>query len=112
MEISLSTKLQEIIPVTESCLIIGDLNICSSKEPNHEVHRILRAMEFHLLVSEPTHFLGGHIDQAWVRYTTYKATIQIYSPYYNCKDDDALLFTLYDTTTEQGDIIINEQFVI
>jgi hypothetical protein len=62
-------------------------------------------MGFKLLVSEATHFDGGHLDQAWLRsITTTKDvhSIELYSPYYNCKDHDALLFSLYDPRTEQG----------
>jgi hypothetical protein len=101
----LAQQLKELIPAVGSCLIIGDFNICTSRSPSHEVFISLKALGFKLLVSEATHFDGGHLDQAWLRVTTSTTdvhSIELYSPYYNCKDHDALLFSFYDPRTEQG----------
>ena len=91
---SLKNELMGIIPENGSCLVIGDFNICTSRTPKHEVFQMLQCMDFKQIVSEATHYAGGHLDQAWLRSTEVYNT-QIYIPYYTCKDHDALLFTLY-----------------
>ena len=79
-----------------SCLLIStlrhkDANLFASTPP-------LEALK--LLVSEATHLGGGRIDQAWFRGSAVGSTsLELYSPYYTCKDHDALLFTAYDEST-------------
>ena len=53
-------------------------------------------------MSEATHLAGGRIDQAWCNYMggPVGVDVKLYSPYYTCKDHDALLFTTYDKTSE------------
>jgi hypothetical protein len=102
---TLGQVLQENIPAVKNCLVIGDFNICSRKFPNHEVFAILKSLGFKLLLTEATHFDGGHLDQAWLRVMRRKEdlfSMELYSPYYNVKDHDALLFTSYDPSTELG----------
>ena len=101
-DITLATELQYIIPPGIPCLIMGDFNICLSRSSQHEVFTMLRSMGFQVQVSEATHFAGGHLDQIWVRNLTEDHKSQLYSPYYTSKDHDALLFTLYDPSTESG----------
>jgi hypothetical protein len=80
--------------------VVGDFNICSRTSPNHEAPTNLIARGFKLLVSEATHLGGGRIDQAWFRGSAVGSTsLELYSPYYTCKDHDALLFTAYDEST-------------
>ena len=102
---TLGQVLQENIPAVKNCLVIGDFNICSRKFPNHEVFAILKSLGFKLLLTEATHFDGGHLDQAWLRVMRRKEdlfSMELYSPYYNMKDHDALLFTSFDPSTELG----------
>ena len=47
--------LANIIPVTGSCLILGDLNLCSRLAANHSVFELLRQKGFVLQISEATH---------------------------------------------------------
>ena len=97
---SLADQLAEVIPPEGPCLVVGDFNICSRTSPNHEALTNLIARGFKLLVSEATHLGGGRIDQAWFRGTAVGSTsLELYSPYYTCKDHDALLFTAYDEGT-------------
>ena len=99
----LSSELCRVIPANGPCLVIGDFNICSQKRSNHQVFNILRSLGFNLLLHEATHFEGGHLDQAWIRNQNSNLDIELYSPYYNCKDHDALLFTIFDPSTEKGE---------
>ena len=104
---SLNTQLSHVIPKTGSCLIIGDLNICSSENNQHEVFTVLRSMGFQLMISEATHFLGRKIDQAWLRSspnTQQVAHTSLYSPYFNAKDHDSILVTFCDPNTEKGEL--------
>ena len=85
---SLTKELSTSIPKSGQCLIIGDFNICSMSNPNHEVFTLLRLMGFNLLVTEATHFHGGKIDQAWLRITSDSEeayNTELYSPYFNAK---------------------------
>jgi hypothetical protein len=51
------------------------------------------------LTSEATFFKGSHIDQAWLRKGDMDTTVQLYSPYYTCRDHDALLISMVDRRT-------------
>ena len=104
---SLCNQLAEVIPASTPCLVIGDINICSMAASNHEVFTMLKVMGFSLLVTEATHITGGHIDQAWLRRPLHKNEVfntQLYSPYYNARDHDCILFTLYTPHKEQGKV--------
>ena len=94
---------KDIIPDVGACLVLGDINICSRAEANHPALELLRQKGFHLLVSEATHFGGGALDQAWLRTDTCSEifSTQIYSPYFNARDHDAILFT-YAQKEEKG----------
>ena len=97
--------LKEIIPAATNCLVIGDFNLCIKKFLNHEVFKTLKDLGFSSLVSEATHFDGGHLDQAWLRNKDKNQNhfdLSLYSPYYNCKDHDSLLFSFFDPGTNEG----------
>ena len=98
----LQRRLKASIPVSGSCLIIGDFNICSMKQSGSEIFKTLMLLGFKLLVSEATHLKGGHLDQAWLRSTDSSNHTQLYCPYYTCKDHDALLFCMYDVMKNPG----------
>ena len=102
---NLLRHLRNIVPMTGNCLVIGDLNLCTQGKPNHKVFEGLRSMHFKLLNFEATHFDGGHIDQAWLRTSStnqLQFSLDTYSPYYNAKDHDALLFSFYDSNINKG----------
>ena len=95
--------LANLIPDTGSCIIIGDINICSRTATNHSLFKLLRRKGFHLLVSEATHFLGSAIDQVWLRTSTDVAevpTTALYPSYYTAKDHDGILFSYIDPQKE------------
>ena len=97
----LALFLEELIPTSGNCLFIGDFNLGT----NNEIFTSLHIMGFQPLISEATHFSGGHLDQAWLRTLTISHdvhSINLYSPYYNCKDHDALLFSFFDPRLRGG----------
>ena len=98
---NVTMQLAHLIPDADSCscLVIGDLNVCSRTASNHPVLLLLRQKGFHLLVTEATHFGGNALDQVWLRAPTIDTShvydTEIYSTYFNCKDHDAILFTFH-----------------
>jgi hypothetical protein len=84
-------------------MVTGDFNICLARSPDHEVFQTLRTMGFRPLTSEATHIMGGHIDQAWVRDGDMVSAASLYSPFYTCRDHDAILISMVDRRTEQGE---------
>ena len=94
--------LKELIPHSGNCLIIGDMNICLQSQPSHEIFQQLKQNNFKALLCEATHLRGGHIDQAWYRGDANNCSIKMYSPYYTCKDHDAILFSQHGLLTEKG----------
>ena len=78
--------LKEIITSFTNCLVIGDFNLGSRNSKNHEVFKTLQIRGFLPLVSETTHFDGGHRDHAWLRLSNINNAVHsldVYSPYYN-----------------------------
>ena len=106
---TLSNSLRTMIPEVGPFMVTGDFNICLAKFPDHEVFETLRTMGFRPQgsgqgqTSEATHRTGGHIDQAWLREGDMDTTVQLYSPFYTCRDHDALLISMVDRRTEQGE---------
>ena len=95
---NITMLLGHLIPAVGNVLIIGDMNICSRSESKHSAFQLLRQKGFENQISEATHFGGGALDQAWLRTTTdthYVSNTDIYSPFYNSKDHDTVLFTFY-----------------
>ena len=94
---SFITALEKWIKPEKSYLLVGDMNICSKKEPNHYVFKALNRLGFKLMTKQPTHIQGGHIDQAWIKLhkeDCFEYDHSIYSPFYNCTDHDAILITI------------------
>ena len=105
----LGMVLSNLIPLAKSYLVIGDLNICSRTTPNHSALKFLRDKGFKLQNCQATHFGGGALDQAWLRTTSVAPNApnthtNLYSPIFNCKDHDAILFTYYSPQKEKSTI--------
>ena len=95
---SLLDFLHEVLPqIINTCIIVGDFNICSISEANHPVLQTLTAYGFQEMVKKPTHLRGGHIDMLWMRERHRLAEANLYSPYYTCKDHDCILLSLYSS---------------
>ena len=91
--------LKEFINERRSTLVCGDFNMCFIDNRNCRTTNFLIESQFKQLVTEATHFLGGHIDQVYLRSNNYIADVELHSPYYTAKDHDALCICL--TETEQ-----------
>ena len=95
-DMSFISVIENLIQPMKSYLLIGDMNICSNKDPNHIIFKTLKKLGFTLMTKEATHIKGGYIDQAWIKLQDGCVEYEnlIYSPYYNCTDHDAILITI------------------
>ena len=59
-------NLRSLINWSTTTIVIGDINICNKDKPDNEMKKILTDREFKLVISAPTHILGGHIDHAYI----------------------------------------------
>ena len=78
-------------------LIVGDMNICYRENKKNENIQYLEANKFKQLVTDATHYQGGHIDHIYINDYQNKlksVDIEMYSPYYTCRDHDGLLTTI------------------
>ena len=78
-------------------MIVGDINICYETQRMDKNIQYLKSSNFKQLVKGATHYLGGHIDHAYLadpQFKFEKVAIDQYSPYYTSRDHDGLLVTL------------------
>ena len=59
-------KLQNLIEMSKTTMIIGDMNICNKMVPNNALKTYLEGKTFKLLTKKATHTDGSHIDHAYV----------------------------------------------
>ena len=78
-------------------LIVGDMNICYQEQRENGNIQYLETNRFKQIVTGPTHLQGGHIDHVYLNdyQSQFKSVdVEMYSPYYTCRDHDGLLTTL------------------
>ena len=63
---SLVEKLELIINMSKSTVVIGDMNICNKKEPENELKTYLEEKKFKQIIEKATHIDGGHINHAYI----------------------------------------------
>ena len=88
---SLVEKLELIINMSKSTVVIGDMNICNKKEPENELKTYLEEKKFKQIIKKATHIDGGHINHAYImNIRNYEETpeIEIIPKYYS--DHDAV----------------------
>merc|ERR1712179_484773 len=51
---SLTDKLTEIINLSKSTLVVGDMNVCNIKKPANKLKRMLEGMGFNEMIKEAT----------------------------------------------------------
>ena len=62
----LAKRLTEIVNLSKSTMVVGDMNICNMKRPDNKLRRLLEGMGFKEVVREASHIDGGHLDHAYV----------------------------------------------
>ena len=78
-------------------LIVGDINICYQEQRENVNIQYLEEKNFKQIVTGATHLQGGHIDHVYINdhQCEFKSVdVEMYSPYYTCRDHDGLLTTL------------------
>ena len=58
--------MQNIIVLSKTTLIIGDINVCNKNNPNNALKRYLEENGFKEILKKATHTKGSHIDHAYV----------------------------------------------
>ena len=75
---------QNILSKKKATLIVGDINICYETQRMEKNIQYLKSINFKQLVKGATHYLGGHIDHAYLadpELKFEKVGIDQYSPY-------------------------------
>ena len=59
-------KLVEIINLSKSTLVLGDMNVCNRKRPDNVLKTFLEELGFKEAIGQATHIDGGHSDHAYI----------------------------------------------
>ena len=59
-------KLLNILDLSKSTLVIGDMNVCSKKRPDNELKIFLEGKGFKQIIRQSTHIEGGHLNHAYI----------------------------------------------
>ena len=62
----LKQKLESIINMSKSVLIVGDMNICNKKMPKNELRKYLEDKTFKQVINRATHIDGGHLNHVYI----------------------------------------------
>ena len=62
----LISKLQSIINMSKSTLIVGDMNICNKKMASNELRKYLEDRKFKQVINRATHIEGGHLNHVYI----------------------------------------------
>ena len=85
----LISKLENLISLSKTTLVIGDMNICNMEKPNNLLNTFLTSKRFKQIVMTATHIDGGHIDHCYIRNIgnyEEKPAIEITPKYYSDHD--------------------------
>ena len=90
----LVSKLLDIIDLSKSTLVVGDINICNRKRPVNVLKTFLEELGFTESIRQATHIDGGHLDHAYILNVGNfeDPAIRLVSKYYS--DLDALCICL------------------
>ena len=90
----LVSKLLDIIDLSKSTLVVGDINMCNRKRPVNVLKTFLEELGFTESIRQATHIDGGHLDHAYIlNVGNFKEpTVHLVSKYYS--DHDALCICL------------------
>ena len=59
-------KMQNIIDLSKSTLIIGDINICNYKMEQNELRKFMEEKNFKKIINKASHIDGRHINHAYI----------------------------------------------
>ena len=63
----LVNKLEDIINISKSTLVIGDMNVCNKKMPTNELRKFLEDKDFKQVINKATHIEGGHLNHVYIK---------------------------------------------
>ncbi len=89
---SMKDKIQALVNLEKTTLIVGDLNFCCRSSKN-EVSKYLEGVQFLQLIKEATHIEGALLDQAHFRRVGLggPAIIELFPNYYSDHDTVTVL---------------------
>ena len=58
-------KLLDILDLSKSTVVVGDMNVCNRKRPDNLLKTFLEELGFKELIRQATHIEGGHLDHAY-----------------------------------------------
>ena len=61
----LLSKLLDILDLSKSTVVVGDMNVCNRKRPENLLKTFLEELGFKELIRQATHIEGGHLDHAY-----------------------------------------------
>ena len=90
----LVSKLLDILDLSKSTLVVGDINMCNRKRPVNVLKTFLDELGFTETIRQATHIDGGHLDHAYIlNVGNFKEpAVHLVSKYYS--DHDALCICL------------------
>jgi exonuclease III len=59
-------KLKGIINMSNSTVILGDMNICNKKMATNELRKFLEDTNFKQVINKATHIEGGHLNHVYI----------------------------------------------
>ena len=62
----LISKLHNIINMSKSTLIVGDMNICNKKMAANDLRKYLEGKKFKQVINTATHIEGGHLNHVYI----------------------------------------------
>jgi hypothetical protein len=95
----LISKLEEIIKMSKSTIILGDMNICNKKTATNELRKFLEDKKFKKVINKATHIEGGHLNHVYIRNIgNFQETpnIEIIPKYYSDHDSICIVWKLIE----------------
>ena len=88
--------LLEMISQVKPSIICGDFNLCYIDERDNPITRMLEDQNFKQLITEASHFQGGHIDHMYsnLNPAVFDIEVTMYSPHYTSRDHDGFCTTI------------------
>ena len=106
----LVARLGILINQAKFTILVGDFNICYRTKRGNVVIVYLESLGFKQLTTRATHSGGGVLDLVFVNKSIsskYEVDIQLYSPYYTCRDHDCVLVTVNLVSTFVFNVAMN-----
>ena len=96
-------KLENLINLSKTTLVIGDMNVCNMEKQSNLLNTYLTSKTFKQIVSVATHIDGGHIDHCYIKNIgnyEERPAIEIVPKYYSDHDSICISWKKGSTTKQ------------